>query len=70
MQINLKVAEVFFKKAVLKHFAILTNVFNQFSDLQVNTSVFLWILQIFKSNYFEEHLRTAASEVRINQAWN
>ena len=27
-------------------------------------------LAIFKSNYFEEHLRTAASEFRINQKWN
>ena len=26
-----------------------------------NTCAFLWILQIFKAIYFEEHLRTAAS---------
>ena len=26
--------------------------------------------KIFKNNYFEEHPRTAASEVRINPKWN
>ena len=46
-------SEVFFKKAVLKQFAILTSAFKKFSDLQVNPGVFLWILQNFKSNYFK-----------------
>ena len=27
-----------------------------------NTGVFLWICEIFKSTYFEEHLLTAASD--------
>ena len=35
-----------------------------------NTFVFLLYCEIFKNNYFEEHLRTAASKVRINQKWN
>ena len=63
-------SEVFFKEAALKHFAILTSVFNKFSGLQVNTGFFLEYCKIFKSNYFEEHLRTAASEARVNQKWN
>ena len=40
-------SELFFKKAVLKHFAILTSAFNKFSGFQVNTGVFLWILHNF-----------------------
>ena len=60
-------SEVFFRKAILKHFAILTSVFNKFAGLQVNTGIFLWIFQNVKSNYFEEHLRTAAFEARRNQ---
>ena len=35
--------------------------FRDFRDFRV------FDLAIFKSNYFEEHLRTAASEFRINQ---
>ena len=31
-----------------------------------NTVVFLWICEIFKNIYFEEHLRTAASESLIH----
>ena len=63
-------SEVFFKKAVLKHFTILTSVFNKFSDLQVNKVFSCDFCKVFKSNYFEEHLRMAASEARINQKWN
>ena len=35
-----------------------------------STQVFSYeYCKIFKSNYFEEHLRKAASEARINQRW-
>ena len=60
-------SDVFFKKAVLKHLAILTSVFHKFSDLQVNTCFPVNIAKIFKSNYFEKHLQRAAPEARINQ---
>ena len=59
--------KLFFKKAVLKYFAILTGVFNKFLGFQANTVFSCEYCKIFKSNYFEEHLQTAASEARINQ---
>ena len=40
-------SDVFFKKAVLKYFTILTIFLNKFSGLQVNPAVFLWLLQNF-----------------------
>ena len=38
-----------------------------------NTNVFLWILQIFKNSYFDEHLLTTASDffkTATEQQWS
>ena len=43
------------KKAVLKNYAT-------FTGKQLCWSLFLITLQAFRSTYFEEHLRTAASQ--------
>ena len=72
--------EVFYKKGVLIIFAKFTGkhlcqclFFNKvagvslqlYSKRDFDTNVFLWILRIFKNNYFKEHLRTTVSD-RIN----
>ena len=48
------------KMAVLKNFASFTG-----EHLWWSSDVFLWICEIFKNTYFEEQLRTAASELTL-----
>ena len=69
--------EVFYKKAVLKNFSILTGKYlcsslfliklksfrsATFLKRDSNAGVFLWIFRNFKKAYFKENLWTAASE--------
>ena len=68
------------QKAVLKSFAIFTGKHLCWSPFLIklpalsratllkrdsNTAIFLWILRIFKSTYFEEHVGTATSKFSV-----